>query len=449
MPNVQLMLPKLHTKQKRIVKKRKEKYNVICAGTKFGKTLGESVRIAAPLFAADFPMQALWGAPYYNNAKVAFKYMQALIHPNLRTINKAEMSLTFKHNGATIFYKGLNHDPEAAEGDHYHIVVLDEVSKMKPECIVSVRTTTTQTKAPIDLISTPRGRNHFHQSFLKGMDANNSDYAAYKFKTADNPNISKKEIAIARRELPDRLFRQYYLAEFVDDSELFVGYADCIMDMDEIRFRSKERQYWVCTTAKEKRVVIGIDWAKSQDYTVFIAISYEEKVPRTVGFMRHNKLRYTDSLRYLQNFCKRFKEVTMIFHDKTGVGDALDDLLEQTRLPYEGKVFTNRSKGAWVNNLIVGVEQQALLLPNWTEMKNEFEGYEVTATPSGAYKYEATSGHDDIVSALLLAWEATSEFANIDLEVKTLENLPEDEEPSPEPDQAAVEEMNEFEAILI
>lgn len=430
--NVELILPPLHPKQKILADFRKEKYTVICAGSKFGKTLGESIKIAHLLFMADTPIQVLWGAPYYSNAKVAFKYMKRLIHPDLRDDNKSDLVINFKHNGAMIAYKGLNHDPEAAEGEAYHHVVLDEVSKMKADCLPSVRTTTTQTKANIDLISTPRGRNHFHDAFLKGMDPNNPDYISFTFPTSDNPNVDPKEIEIARRELSAAHFQQYFLAQFVDNSEIFTGYQQCIMDQDPLVFRSKEKQMWVSPDCAEKNVVIGVDWAKAQDYSVFIAVAYEETRPRVVGFARFRHLRYTEAVALLGAFSRRFLDTTIVFHDKTGVGQALDDLMVSTRLAHEGKTFTNRLKAAWVNDLTIAIEQQKIWLPNWQEMRTEFEGFEVTVTAAGSYKYEASTGHDDIICALLLAWQATLEFATIDLEVKELEQLGQIEETAPE-----------------
>ena len=45
-------------------------------------------------------------------------------------------------------------------------------------------------------------------------------------------------------------------------------------------------QVWMAPKAEEYDVVIGVDWAKKQDYTVITALTSGEGKPRMVGFMR-------------------------------------------------------------------------------------------------------------------------------------------------------------------
>lgn len=444
---VELSLPKLHSKQQQIVRtKNKPKFSVICCGTKFGKTLALSVKAADMLFKSDYPIQILWAAPYFSNAKVGFKYVKQLLPNELISVNNTSLVITLKHNQAAIYFKGTNHDPEAVEGEMYHHVICDEASKMKPQCIVSIRTTTTATRAKIDIVSTPRGKNWFYEYFKRGQDLLETDYASYTYGTSANPFIDKSEIEIAQRQLPDRLFRQYYLAEFVDETDIFPGYQQCIRGK-RLKFMSKDRQFWYRDDIEELEVVIGVDWAKVSDYTVFIAIDISSGA--IVSFMRFQGLRYTTAVDYLRVFSSKFKKVEMIYHDKTGVGQGIDDILEETTLPYEGVTFTNPRKAEWVNNLIIGIERGFIGLPNWAEMIDEFEAYEVKVSSIGLMKYEAAEGfHDDIISAILLAWQGYLEYSNTDLEVKVLEGLQENR--VKELDVEAIEsEIEQFEALTV
>ena len=415
---VRLVLPPLHNEQKKIVQPRKPKFSVACCGTKFGKTLSYCIKCVRMLFNATYPIQILWAAPYYQNAKVAFKYLQRLIPPELRRTNNSDLTITLKHNGAMICFKGVNQDPEAVEGELYHHVVVDEASKMKPQAIISIRTTTTATGAQIDIVSTPRGKNWFWDYFKRGLDPKNPDYVAYTFPTSANPYIDPQEIEISRRQMPDRLFRQLYLAQFLADSDVFLGYRDCFYG-DELAFDSKDRQFWLDPEAQNKQVVIGVDWAKSIDYTVFVAIDYTEAIPRVVGFFRCQGMQYKQSVRFLQAFCSKFKDVVTVLHDRTGVGEAVDEMLSDTTIPYEGLVFTNDRKSELVTKLMIGVEQKYILMPQWPSATDEFESYEVTTTKTGRLRYAAPEGeHDDIVTAYLLAWEAASDFIDDRLELK-------------------------------
>src|SRR5205823_14398740 len=65
--------------------------------------------------------------------------------------------------------------------------------------------------------SSPKGRNYFYELFVRGQDPQQPDWAAWKMPTATNPFIHPDEIAAARRELPELVFLQEFLAEFLDD----------------------------------------------------------------------------------------------------------------------------------------------------------------------------------------------------------------------------------------
>lgn len=85
----------------------------------------------------------------------------------------------------------------------------------------------------------------------------------------------------------------------------------------------------------ECEVVIGVDWARQVDFTVFTAIDI--KTRRVVALWRMQKIAYTAQIQALKRYCSMFKQVLIILHDKTGVGVALDDLLYDTDLPLQGR----------------------------------------------------------------------------------------------------------------
>jgi len=64
-------------------------------------------------------------------------------------------------------------------------------------------------------ISTPRGHNWFYDLWMRGQEGN-GEWKSWNFPTSANPHIDPAEIEQARLDLPDRVFRQEYLAEFVD-----------------------------------------------------------------------------------------------------------------------------------------------------------------------------------------------------------------------------------------
>ncbi len=134
------------------------------------------------------------------------------------------------------------------------------------------------------------------------------------------------------------------------------------------------------------------------------------------------------AVKELYHFGRRFKTVGLLNHDITGVGQGIDDMVAQVNLPVQGITFTNRSKSDMVNQLILAFQKKEISLPNWPDMVRELDAYEVVTSAIGNYRYSAPEGsniHDDIVSALMLAWAAALEYSG-DFSIRFLEDLPEE-----------------------
>lgn len=407
----ELILPALHEKQALICKPRQEKVSVNIMGTKFGKTLGFSIKMIEKAISSPYMgREYLWGAPYYNSAKIGFKYFQRLVPKEIADFNKSDLSIHFPHNENTIFFKGVNTDPEnTIEGNAYHHIVLDEASKMVEQAYNSARTTTTKTKAQIDLITTPRGKNWVYQLWLLGKNGD-PDFVSYQFPTSANPFIDLEEIAKAKRSMPERLFQQYYEAMFVDVSMVFTQYTDCLYDCSYIQ-TSHDNELWINPEFRDsEKIVIGADWGKVNDSTVFTAWDYGKR--KMVGFRRFLGYDYISAVKELIRFNNSFKRVELNWHDKTGVGIAMDDLLAETNLPYEGITFTNQSKSDMVNDLMFAFERKDIAIPDWQNMKLELDSFEVRPTDTGRLRYNAFDGmHDDIVCSMMLGHACMKEYA--------------------------------------
>ncbi len=427
---VKLEFPDPHSKKQEFIMKAFQWKGLleiwVANGTKYGKSVAAGT---ATCSAAPVTPQGLfrWIAPIYSQANVGYKYCQRLLPGEPYTKkNDSSMELKFPHNNCTIqFFHGTN--PESLEGEATQGNVLDEAAKMKEQVYSSVKTTTTVTRGPILAISTPRGKNWFYRKCMEAKEemlrAKHEGRSPTKiFITApssDNPLVSPATLEDARRSLPARLYRQYYEAKFEDDGSVFAGFRDCL-EGDPLDLFG-ERQTWVHPEAKQCTVVIGADWAKTTDYTVFTAIDLKTK--RVVAFDRFHQKKYTEAIRQLVLFSRLFKDVSVVFHDKTGVGMAIDDQMSHTELTFEGITFSNASKAEMVNRLITTVEQKSIWLPRWGILENEMDAYEVTTTKSGLMSYAASTGHDDAVSSLLLAHAALLQYGDTDMDIKFLEDL--------------------------
>lgn len=400
----------------------------VACGTKFGKTVSAScAMIAAGVSRPGTKWR--WVAPIYEQAKIGMEdYFPKIMPPYPYTEFKpGNMQINIPATGSTFeFWHGKN--PMSLEGKAINGYVIDEAAKCHEQVYFSARTTTTVTKGPIMAISTPLGKNWFYKHAMNCRDA--MEWAISRGKTPDkifitaptaaNPYVPRESLIRAKKELPDRLFRQYYGAEFMDEGSVFVGTRDCLYG-PEVEPHQRKMQSWVHPEANTMSVIVGADWAKTVDYTVFIAIDPEHK--KIVGFQRFNKVSYIDGIKQLLRFCRRFKDIDIIIHDKTGVGSALDDYLAVSDVPYRGVTFTNNSKAEMVTRLITAIEQQEIAIPRWPLLVAEFDAYESSVTPSGNIVYGAPSGsHDDIVSATMLAYSGVLTYADRSYDVRFLDD---------------------------
>jgi len=405
----------------------------LACGTKWGKSISASASLA---FAAPKFSNTLWRwlAPIQKQTKIGQRYIKHLWPPPpYIKENKADSIITIPSKNIEIqFWHGQN--PEDLEGEAVFGQVSDECAKLKEQAIISSRTTWTLTQAQRLNISTPRGRNFFYKGCMRAKEEmlrakHEKREPREIFLTAptrDNPHVPQDSIDEAKRLLPDRLFRQYYLSEFIDDGEVF---PKCVIDTEtwkEEFIKSSAVEMWIHPNHADIAMVAGADWAKTTDYTVITCWDYSKRPFRCVGFLRMQGKRYPEQLLLMAKFMFKFQSCDMLYHDKTGLGTVIDDMLaEIPGLVYHGITFSNASKSQMVNSLINGMELGDIIFPNWPELLKEFDSYEVETDKLGRMRYNAADGaHDDIVTSCFLGYVACDEYADKSFDIKFVEDLP-------------------------
>jgi hypothetical protein len=195
--------------------------------------------------------------------------------------------------------------------------------------------------------------------------------------------LSEDEIEDARRQLPDNVFRELYLAEPSDDEGNpfgIIAIRDCIAPM-----------------SNERAEVFGIDLAKSVDWTCIIGLDRRRRV---CVFERFQKP-WNETIETVRRIVGRTKASV----DSTGVGDAiLESLQAGGRSNFEGFKFSQGSKQQLMEGLAVAIQKHEISFPEGV-ISNELETFEYLYTRTGV-RYSAPSGmHDDAVCALALANE--------------------------------------------
>jgi phage FluMu gp28-like protein len=329
------------------------------------------------------------------------------------------------------FFHGQN--PELLEGEACDGYIIDEAAKQKYEVYSSARTTLTVTQGPLVCISTPVGKNWFYRKCMEAKDhmewsLKNNKPPSIVFLTAPtsaNPFVPKASIDFARKQLPDNLFRQYYLAEFIDDASVFSNIEACLYT--DLLLTDRCRSTWYIEEGLNKisgKIVIGVDWAKTNDFCVFIAYDVEKN--KVVGFFRTRSATYRQLVGFLKHFCSKFDNIECILHDKTGIGAAIDEMLSGIGYVYHGIVFNNTNKCEMVSALIIAFQNRWIQIPYWEILVNELKEYEVRTNQIGMMFYSHPAGrHDDTVTALMLAYHAASSF-RYNADVFTLDNIPDE-----------------------
>jgi hypothetical protein len=334
-----------------------------------------------------------WVAPTHSQAKIAYDRMKVQISDrNIFKSNDSEMKITLV-TGAKIQFK-TGEKPDNLYGDDIYAITVDEASRCREAAWHALRSTITSTGGKIKFIGNVRGmKNWYYKMCVRAKEKDNIknggqyeyfkitayDAAAAGMKTKDGRPFLE-EIEDAKRDLPDAVFRELYLAEASEDGSNPFGLqyiAGCVRPM---------------STAET--VCYGIDLAKSVDWTAIIGL---DKMANVSDFRYFQKPwgATTDTI-------KALPDIPMAM-DSTGVGDPITEEVQRWKNDVEAVHFTQRGKQQLMEGLAVAIQKKLISFPEGV-IRNELESFEYQYTRTGV-KYGAPEGeHDDTVCALALAW---------------------------------------------
>ncbi|HYC50679.1 MAG TPA: terminase family protein, partial [Gemmatimonadaceae bacterium] len=297
-------------------------------------------------------------------------------------VDKQERRIELITGGVIEFWSLDTADPGRSR--KYARIVIDEagiVRDLQAAWQEAIRPTLTDYRGDAWFLGTPKGRNFFHQLFVRGQEPN-GEWKSWRFSTLDNPHMSEEEIESARADLPEAAFRQEYLGEPADDGGNPFG----------------EGAIRQCAGAMSSAqpVVWGWDLAKSQDYTVGVAIDASANVCRLERWQKP----WQDTIKDILRLTGRVPALV----DSTGVGDpVLEQLQRAQRGVFEGFKFTAPSKQQLMEGVAVHLQQQRGTIPKDSVLQRELETFEYEYTRTGV-RYTAPKGlHDDAVCAFALA----------------------------------------------
>jgi len=225
--NIQIDRPTL-TKYQEDFLYNDSRFTIIESSTKAGKTYSHIWWIFELAHKATNKenMNYWWVAPSYSQSKIAFNRLRVKVAPSgLYKINKSNLIITTPL-GTHIHFKSAK-KPNLLFGEDVYGCVMDEAPRCRVEAFYALRSTLTHTKGPMKLIGNFGGiANWMHQ--LKEKSKTDKEYAYFKVTAYDAVEagiLDKEEVEQARRDLPLNVFKQLYLAESSESSDMLVTFS--------------------------------------------------------------------------------------------------------------------------------------------------------------------------------------------------------------------------------
>lgn len=363
------------------------RFKVLDCGRRWGKT---RLGVMECMGAAVAGQRAWWVAPSYKMSEVGWRPLRRLAGqiPGAE-VRKGDRQVILPGGGEVSVRSADN--PDSLRGEGLDFVVLDECAFMSELAWnEALRPALADRQGKALFISTPKGRNWFWYLWQRGQEPG-TEWNSWRFTSYDNPHIADSEIDAAKATLPERVFRQEFMAEFIDDAG---GVFRHVMD---------------AATAKEQSsaqvghdYVFGVDWGKHNDWTVITVLDITEKV--LVYLDRFNQIDYVVQSNRLRALASRFKPVSIIA-ESNSMGDPLIEHLQRDGLPVQPFQTANATKAAAIDGLALAFEQGSIRILNDPVLVGELQAYEMERLPSGMLRYNAPEGmHDDCVMSLAIGW---------------------------------------------
>lgn len=375
------------------------RFTVTLAATKCGKTASHIVWLFEQALGCKENQSVWWVAPTFGQAKIAYLRMKVQISDkSIFTANETNLIITLI-NGAKIEFK-TGEKPDNLYGDDVYAFVFDEFTRAREGAWHALRSTITSTAGKGKFIGNAKSKKNWGNKLaMRAKSGQDPDYEYFKITAYDAAAAGMKtkdgrpfieEIEAAKRDLPETVFNELYLAEASEDGSNPFG----------IKYIAA-----CCTPAlsTQESIAYGIDLARKIDFVSIIGLDKLGTMSHYHNFTKVGWQQTIDTIKYLPN-----KPIAM---DSTGVGDVVLSQVEQVQTQVEGYVFTQASKQRLMEGLAVGLQGRKLLIAddgdvvNGTgKLRHQLEQFEFEYTRTGI-RYSAPEGeHDDDVCALALAW---------------------------------------------
>ena len=341
-----------------------------------------------------------WVSPTNGQANKVYKQLVNMVAatPMVKNCKGSigELEIAFK-NGSVIKFRSAAQE-DSLRGETVEYLIIDEAAFIKESVFQEILLPMLNIRGKKCLIiSTPKGKNWFFHQYMRGVSGEDSKYRSFKFTSADNPYSNPDIIKLAKENLPEVLFNQEYLGEFVDSTAIFENLNElCNIEMTG-------------QPVKGEQYFIGIDIALKDDYTVSTVINSKGSV---VDYLRFNNVSAPELKESLLNHFKTWQPRKIMIEENNQGLPIIQDLKQIHKVSnIVGFKTTASSKPTIVNNLINAFSSKKINVPNDDVYKSELEVFTMTLSSTGQPKFAAPAPfHDDIPMSLAVAWECLNKY---------------------------------------
>lgn len=390
MPKPITTIPRLRQDQREIAH-HPARFKVVACGRRWGKTtLG--LRMCALL--AQRGRQVWWVAPTYSHSFQPWRILKRALFDKWVYKLESERFIELP-GGGTLTVKSAE-EPDSLRGVGLDFLVIDEAAFVVEEAwTAALRPALSDRGGKALLISTPRGRNYFWRLYQHGQDEQVKEWQSWRFPTSANHLIPPEEIEDAKSMLPERIFNQEYLAEFLPGGgEVFRnvrGAAIAPTDAEPIK-----KHYYV----------MGVDFGRYQDFTACAVI--DMTAGQMVALDRFSGINWSVQRMRIAALARRW-DARQILAEANAMGEPNIEALRAEGLPVMGFVTTAKTKPPLIESLVKALEEVELQILPDPVLIGELEAYTYQNNQYGNTTYGAPPGlHDDTVIAVALAWRLAS-----------------------------------------
>lgn len=176
-------------------------------------------------------------SPNYSLSQISWDLQRTLLKRfNIELVrSNAKDKIIELENGSTIRMGSVS-QADSVVGRSYNLILFDEAaldSKGKDVYNVQLRPTLDRIDSKVVFISTPRGRNYFHEFFQRGFSDDFPEWVSIHSDYLENPRAAEKDIDQARKSMSSAEFGQEYLADFITmQGQIYDFKPSSVIDVD-------------------------------------------------------------------------------------------------------------------------------------------------------------------------------------------------------------------------